>query len=183
MGTVAIAKFTLDDYHRMREVGILGDRAVELLNGLIIEMAPEGTAHAYYSDAAGNYLERLLDPRAKVREGKPITLPNQSEPEPDLAVVKPLGSVYLQHHPYPEDIYWVMEYSDSSLGKDLEEKTGIYAAAGIPEYWLVNLRAMQLLVFRQPVDGVYQQQCILTEGVISPLAFPDVQILVSRLMG
>lgn len=180
--TAAIAKFSLDEYHRMIDAGVLQGRHVELLNGLIIEMAAEGTPHAYYSDESADYLSGLLGNQAKVREGKPITLPNDSEPEPDIAVVKPLGAVYLEHHPYPENILLLIEYSNTSLTKDLEEKSLIYAAAMVQEYWVVNLRDMQLIVFRTPQDGVYQSKETLTEGIITPLAL-DVPIDISKLMG
>jgi Uma2 family endonuclease len=180
--TATIAKFSLDEYHRMIDAGVLQGRHVELLNGLIIEMAAEGTSHAYYSDESADYLSDLLGNQAKVREGKPITLPNDSEPEPDIAVVEPLGAVYLEHHPYPENILLLIEYSNTSLTKDLEDKSLIYAAAAVQEYWVVNLRDMQLIVFRNPQDGVYQSKETLTAGIINPLAF-DVAIDVSRLMG
>ena len=115
------------------------------------------TPHAYSSDEAGEYLTYLLGDRAKVRQAKPITLPNsQSEPEPDIAVVQRLGREYRQHHPYPENIFWVIEYADSSLKKDLEVKTQIYAAAGIPEYWVIDLKEMELIIFRTPTQNGYQ---------------------------
>ncbi|MEO1447347.1 MAG: Uma2 family endonuclease, partial [Cyanobacteria bacterium J06635_11] len=63
------------------------------------------------------------------------TLLNQSEPEPDVAIVRRLGAEYLKHHPYPEDIFWLIEYANASLGKDLNIKTEVYAAVNIPEYW------------------------------------------------
>lgn len=93
--TLVTAKWTIDDYHRMIEAGILDDHRVELLRGEIVEMVPEGETHAYYSDEAGEYLTELLGKRAKVRQAKSITLPNQSEPEPDSAIVERLGSEYL----------------------------------------------------------------------------------------
>jgi Uma2 family endonuclease len=179
---VSIAKWTLDDYHQMIASGILDDRNVELLKGEIVEMAPEGEPHAYGSTEARTYLERLLGELATVREGKPITLPNASEPEPDLAIVEPLGREYRSHHPYPENIFWLIEYSDSSLSKDLETKNKIYAEAGIREYWVVNLKKLQLIVFRDPQDGEYASKMTLTTGVIQPLAFPDVDISVDRII-
>jgi Uma2 family endonuclease len=120
--TVTTAKWTLDDYHRMIEVGLLEGRHAELLNGEIIEMPPEGSEHAYLGDEIGRYLSRLLGDRARVREGHPITLPNDSEPEPDIAVVRTLGQIYRQHHPYAEDIFWLIEFSNTSLAKDLDAK-------------------------------------------------------------
>ncbi|MBW4682248.1 MAG: Uma2 family endonuclease [Microcoleus vaginatus WJT46-NPBG5] len=181
--TVTLAKWTLDDYHRMIEVGLLESRHVELLNGEIIEMPPEGLEHAYLGDTVGKYLSNLLGESARVREGRPITLPNNSEPEPDLAIVKPLGQIYRQHHPYAEDIFWLIEFSNTSLAKDLEIKRKIYAAAEIPEYWVVDLKHRQLNVFRQPVNGDYIEALTLTAGEITPIAFGDIQVPVQQLLG
>lgn len=175
-----IAKFTTHAYHQIIESGALDDRNVELLEGLIIEMAAEGVAHAYLSDEAGDYLAEKLGSRVKVREGKPITLPNDSEPQPDLAIVKPLGAVYFERHPAPSDVYWLIEYSDSSLKKDMEQKARIYAVAGIKEYWVVNLQKTILVVFRDPVNGKYRSTKKYDDGEISPLDFPDTKLLVSR---
>lgn len=174
--TVTIAKWTIDEYHRMITAGILGDRRVELLKGKIVEMSPEAEPHAYFSSEAGEYLIRLLGDLAMLRLGKPITLPNDSEPEPDIAIVQRLGREYLEHHPNPENIFWLIEYSDSSLNKDLETKSQVYAEVKIPEYWVVNLKKRQLVVFRNPQDGEYASKSTLTEGTIYPLAFPDVAV-------
>ena len=181
--TIALLQWTIEDYHRMIDAGILDDRSVELLNGQIIKMSPEGIPHAYFSDATADYLRNLLGNRAKVREGKPITLfQSSSEPEPDLAIVEPLGSVYLEHHPYPNNIFWLIEFSNSSLTKDLEQKSKVYATENIREYWVVNLQNQTLIVFRSPQQGDYQSQEILTQGEIYPLAFPDVAVSVQRLL-
>jgi Uma2 family endonuclease len=180
--TTITAKWTLEDYHRMIEAGILDDRRVELLKGEIVEMAPEGEPHAYSSDEAGEYLSELLRDRAKVRQAKPITLPNASEPEPDLAIVQRLGREYRSHHPYPENIFWIIEYSDSSLTKDLQTKIKVYAEVGIAEYWVVNLKELHLMVFRNPQAGEYTSQSVFTSGTIQPLAFPDVDISVDSIL-
>jgi Uma2 family endonuclease len=181
--TVAIAKWTLDEYHRMIDAGILDDRRVELLNGEIIEMSPEGEPHAYYSTSASDYLKELLGSRVTIRQAKPITIPvSASEPEPDVAIVQPLGREYLQHHPYPENIFWLIEFSNTSLSKDLEVKRKAYAIAEIQEYWVVNLKKHQLQVFRDPVDGDYRSEVELTTGELCPLAFPDVPVAVQRIL-
>lgn len=181
--SVALAQWTLDDYHRMIASGILDDRAVELLKGEIVTMAPEEPEHAFLGHRGGQYLESLLGEQAEVRQGRPITLPNQSEPEPDLAIVRPLGSAYRYRHPYPEDVFWVVEFSYTSLGKDLETKPSIYAGAGIPEYWVVNLKQSTVVVFRNPEEGGYQWRQTLESGFLHPLAFADVTIQVARLLG
>ncbi len=139
---ITLAEWTIEEYHRMIVAGILDHRHVELLKGEIVEMSPEGEPHAYFSSEAGEYLTRLLGDspletlrdRAMIRSSKPITLPNNSEPEPDLAIVQRLGREYLEHHPYPENIFWLIEYSNSSLDKDLQIKNQVYAEVNIPEY-------------------------------------------------
>lgn len=181
--SVAIAKWTLDDYHSMIDSGLLDGRSVELLNGVIVEMSPEGEAHAYLSHEAAKYLGHLLGEQAAIRQGKSITIPSSdSEPEPDLAVVQPLGRESLRHHPYPANIFWLIEFSQSSLAKDLEEKRKTYTLAAIPEYWVVNLQERQLVIFRHPHHGDYQSTLHLHTGTLSPLAFPTLQLAVQRLL-
>ncbi|HEY9658664.1 MAG TPA: Uma2 family endonuclease, partial [Allocoleopsis sp.] len=169
--TTTPIKWTVQDYHRMVDAGILADRHVELLNGEIIEMPPEGIPHANLSTKGANYLRKLLGDRVEIREGKPITLSTQSEPEPDIAVVQPLEDEYFEHHPYPQNVFWLIEFSNSSLEKDLNVKRTTYATDGIQEYWVINLKQMELMVFRSPRNGDYQEQATLTEGVIYPIAF------------
>lgn len=180
--TVIAAKWTIDEYHRMIAAGILDDRRVELLKGEIVEMSPEGEPHAYSSHEASEYLTQLLGKRATVRQAKPITLPNNSEPEPDIAIVQRLGREYREHHPYPENIFWLIEYANSSLEKDLETKSKIYAEVGIPEYWVVNLKKLHLVVFREPSDGEYTSKLTLTTGTIQPLRFPEVSVSVEQII-
>jgi Uma2 family endonuclease len=160
----------------------LDNRPVELLNGDIVTLAPEGPEHAFLGDEGGDYLSNLLGQRAKVRQGRPITLPNQSEPEPDLAIVKPLGETYRHRHPYAEDVFWVIEFSNISLVKDLDTKPGIYATAGIPEYWVVNLQDQTVVLFKDPIQGNYQSQQTLSQGDIHPVAFPDVTVAIAQLL-
>lgn len=180
--TMIAAKWTIDEYHQMIEAGILSDRKVELLQGEIVEMPPEGEPHAYCSHEASQYLAQLLGSRATIRQAKPITLPNNSEPEPDIAIVQPLGREYREHHPYPENIFWLIEYANSSLEKDLDKKSKIYAEVGISEYWIVNIKKSHLLVFRNPDDGEYATKFTLTTGEIQPLTFPDLYIAVEQII-
>lgn len=163
-----IARISLDQYHRMVEAGIWDDRHVELLNGIIVEMSPEGIPHASKRTKAQEYLAKLLGEAAQLRIAAPITLPEGSEPEPDIAVVHRQDDEYDQHHPYPHDIFWLIEYSNTSLEKDSGMKAEIYAKANIPEYWIVDLRASKLIVLREPVNGTYQSQQEMTTGTIQP---------------
>jgi Uma2 family endonuclease len=179
--SVALAKWTLEDYHQMIAAGILSGRRVELLKGEIVEMPPEGEEHAVYSSSAVEYLRLELAELATIREGHPITLPNDSEPEPDIAVVVPPKGRYLAHHPYIEDIYWVVEYSNTTLEKDLKAKKEAYAEAGIQEYWVVDLKNLQLIVFRNPRENEYLSQVTLSAGLIIPVAFPNIQVEVKKM--
>jgi Uma2 family endonuclease len=179
--SITIAKWTIEQYHKLVNAGVLVDRRVELLAGDIIEISPEGMFHAVYCGNAVDYLKQLLGNRAKVREAHPITLPNDSEPEPDIAVVKTSPTRYLDHHPYPTDVFWLVEYADSTLTKDLNIKQQIYAAAGIQEYWIVNLQALELIVFRGMSNAGYETETRFSTGHISPLSFPEIKIEVKRL--
>ena len=181
--TLTTAKWALEDYHRMVETGLLEGRAVELLYGEIVDMSPEGAPHAAASSDAGDYLSGLLGVRAQVRHSKPITIPALvSEPEPDLAIVRRLGRAYRRRHPAPEDVFWLVEYAQTSLSKDLDEKKRLYADAGIHEYWIVNLRDRTLMVFRQPANGTYRFEQILSQGELTPLAFSDLVVSVNMLL-
>lgn len=179
--TITAAKWTIDEYHQLVESGVLDDRKVELLKGIIVEMPPEGMPHVFYCMESVKYLRILLETRAEVREAHPITLPNDSEPEPDIAIVAAPSRQYLAHHPYPADIFWLIEYANTTLNKDLNDKKRVYAEAGILEYWVVNLKASELIIFRDRSIETYQSELKLTTGNISPLSFPDIQIEVTKL--
>ena len=181
MATVT-TKWTLHDYHQMVKTGLLDNKNVELIRGDIVEMAPEGKPHAYFSTQSDKYLTRLLEDQALVLQAKPITLPNQSEPQPDISVVQPLGEEYLDHHPYVENIFWLIEYSDTTLKKDLELKSSTYAEVGIQEYWIVNLKARSLIVFTNPKGNRYASRNDYFSGKLSPLSFPSVQIEVNAII-
>ncbi|PSF36828.1 hypothetical protein C7H19_12745 [Aphanothece hegewaldii CCALA 016] len=177
-----LAKWTVEDYHRMIETGILVDRRLELIAGEIVEMTPEGPLHRYVTDTAADYLRSLFFGKAKIFEAHPITLPD-SEPEPDIAIVRLPIERYRTRHPIPEDIYWIIEISDSTLTGDLDQKKKIYAGAGILEYWVVNAKSQLLKVFCDPFSEDYRTQTEYTQGIIQSLAFPDISIAVERILG
>ncbi len=179
--TLITAKWSLDDYHQMIESGLLAERSLELINGEIIEMSPEGVSHSFYCRGTAKYLRSLLGNRAEVSEAHPITLPNDSEPEPDIAIVRSPDTLYQTRHPFPEDIFWLIEIANSTLAKDLGVKRELYARAGIPEYWVMNLQTSELVIFRDLIDNKYRSEICLNDGDISPLAFPDLSIDISRL--
>ena len=181
--TLTLAKWTLDKYQQLVETGLLDNELVELINGEIVEMPPEGPEHAYRNTSAADRFRTLLGDRAHIRDAKPITLPEQtSEPQPDIAIVAPLGNIYAQRHPYPEDIFLLIEYAKTTVTKDTETKRKLYASIEIQDYWVVNLKSRQLIVYRDPYDGDYRSVQTLTIGTVSPIAFPDLTLSVSEFL-
>ena len=178
---ITLAKWSVADYHRMIASGILGDRAVELLAGNIVEMSPEDPLHASRIRKVANTLRLLLNGLALISEAHPVTL-NESEPEPDIAVVRLPESRYDERHPGAEDIFWLIEVANRSLAKDLQEKKQAYATAGISEYWVIDINTNRLTIFRQPqgTDYLFKQMVI---GEIAPLAFPELILSVKQLLG
>jgi Uma2 family endonuclease len=179
--TLTTAKWSLDDYHQMIAAGLLDGRSLELINGEIIQMAPEGVAHSFYCRGTAKYLQLILGERAEISEAHPITLPDDSEPEPDLAIVRTPDTLYQHRHPLPADIFWLIEIANSTLAKDLGIKKDIYARSGIPEYWVMNLQTLELVVFTDLRDHEYRSEVCLSSGNIAPIAFPDLSINVSHL--
>lgn len=176
-----LAKWSVEEYHRMVEAGILHGRSVELLAGEIVEMSPETPIHYTTAKRGAKYLEELLSGKAEVRFNGPITLAD-SEPEPDIAIVKLPESAYCDRHPNAQDIFWIVEVAKTSLKKDLEVKATIYAMATIQEYWILDLSAKRIIVFRKPQSDQYIEEFSIAEGSITPLAFPGVSVSVERLL-
>jgi Uma2 family endonuclease len=149
--------FTVDDYMRMLEAGILAeDDRIELIEGEIIEMSPIGDAHAACVIRLTMLFTRLVGLSALVSVQNPIRLGNYSEPQPDLALLKPRGDFYAQGKPTPADVLLVVEVADSSVQFDRNVKVPLYARALIPAVWLVDLNAGVIEIYSQPTGGTYQ---------------------------
>lgn len=143
--------WTVERYHQMIAAGILTeDDKVELLAGKIVHMSPVGWQHAACISELQDYFLPLRNQGYRLRSENPVTLPNQSEPEPDFAIVKDKANKYSDGHPTPDDIFLLIEVSDLTLKKDMEAKYIIYSEAGIKEYWVVNLPERKLLQFVNP---------------------------------
>lgn len=183
MTSTNVRYFTVDEYHRMSEAGILsGEERLELIEGQIILMAAKNPPHAATNLCAANFLSSLLQKKALVRIQDPISLNLYSEPEPDIAVVRFDSKFYLDHHPTPEEIFLVIEVADTTQERDCGQKACLYASAGIVDYWVLDVNRRQVYVFRQPTQENYQQQIILQDSeTVSPLAFPDVTIPIQEL--
>lgn len=185
--TLITYKWSIEAWHELVNSGVLAGKRVELLEGEIIEMSPEGIPHSYTQQSVSDYLRELLQGQAYIRDAHPITLDNSptsraSEPEPDIAIVRLPHTIYAQHHPYPEDIYWLIEVSKETLSKDLEQKTITYARNGIPEYWVIDLKNNKLVVHTQPQASNYAQIVEYKAGTVTPLAFPQIAIALNRLL-
>ena len=151
---VTLAKWSIADYHKMIEAGIISDRNIQLIDGELVEMSPEGVIHAAYGGSIADYLRQILIGKAWIREAHPIILAN-SEPEPDIAIVKLPKSRYFQNHPTPQDIFWLIEISDTTLAYDLNKKKEIYALENIQEYWVIDVKNKKLIVFTKPQNNNY----------------------------
>lgn len=179
-----LKRWTVQDYHRMAELGLL-DQAerTELIGGQVILMAAKGTPHVVALSLTANLLRDRLGTRALTRAQDPIQLDDYSEPEPDLAVVRGAILDYLDHHPQPAEVYWVMEVADSTLKTDCGVKDKAYAWSGITEYWVLDVTGRQLHVFREPTPTGYAHHEILTEPAnVAPLAFPDVSLSLAAML-
>lgn len=177
---IAPRRFSVDEYYRMAEVGILSSKdRVELLQGEVVEMSPIGVRHAACVDfLAACFMVRLGD-RAHVRVQGPVRLDGLSEPEPDVAVLKRRPDGYTTAHPRPEDVLLIVEVAQASVEKDRSVKLPLYASAGIPEVWIVNLIDGAVEVFRDPDKSGYTMSEVAVRGhEIAPAAFPDVRLVV-----
>ena len=179
-------RLTLDEYDQMIADGAfdsLRDRRIELIHGELRELTPPGPDHSCAVDWINRW--SLLHPPSSakivVRVQNPIGIPHaDSEPQPDVCWVKP--GKYRQRHPRPEQVLLLIEVADSSLDSDMGEKADLYAAAGIADYWVVNLSGRCVEVFRQPAGGKYADHTTHPMGrEIRPLAFPDVVLSTTEL--
>ncbi len=179
-------RFTLAQYERMIETGVLTDRdRVELIEGEIIEMPPIGDPHAGTCNRVAHVLITRLGGRAVVAVANPVALPIVvSMPQPDMAVLKPRSTFYADRRPQPEDTFFVVEVMDSSTRYDRRIKAPLYARAGVPELWLVDIPRMIVEVLREPREASYQSLRTMRRGEsVSPLAFPDVSFNFAELLG
>lgn len=179
-------RFTVAEYHRMGEVGILGEAdRVELLDGEIVEMTPIGPPHASTVDRITQLFVRLVGSRAIVRVQNPVELAAlDSEPQPDLALLRPRADFYRSAHPDAGDVLLLVEVLDASAARDRRLKLPLYARAGIEEVWLVELVGEYVEVCRIPAPDGYRDRRVTRRGeVIRIAAFPDLAVRVDDLLG
>ena len=146
-------RISVDAFHRMGEAGILGvaDR-VELIDGEIIDMSPIGALHAAIVARLASYFSQRLGGVAVVWCQNPVRLDDTSEPEADIAILRPRADFYMTAHPGPTDVLLVIEVADASLAYDIGTKMPLYARHGIPEAWVIDAATRRTRVFRQPIE-------------------------------
>ncbi len=167
------------EYDRMVEIGLFDDERLELLHGRMVAMSPQGTSHSYSVRKLTKLFVRAIGERADVQIQQPLAASDDSEPEPDLAVVE-LGD-YLDDH--PRSAHLVIEVADSSRAKDLALKAALYAQMGVPDYWVVDLSRDEVIVHRDPASDRYREIRTLSRGAeVSVLRFPDIKLCVSDVL-
>ena len=177
--------FSVDEYDRMVEVGILGKGDnVELIEGEILEMSPIGSRHEACVDRAAALLLPPLVGQSIVRIQGSIRLGDYSRPQPDLILLQQRKDYYASDGAVTRDALLVIEVSESSIRYDRGSKLRVYARHGVRELWIEDLTTDTLLVFRDPESGAYKTQLTLEKGdFIAPLAFPELVLSVSSLLG
>ena len=173
---IAKRKLSVADFLLMGESGVFApDERVELLDGEIYTMSPPSSKHAAWVDRVMKALERTCGDRAIVRVQSPVGLSADSAPEPGVAVLAAKDDFYEAELPGAQDVYLAVEISLSSLNYDRTTKLSVYARAGVPEVWIVNLAERQLEVYREPVpvSGRYRVRLLLgLDEAVAPIAIP-----------
>lgn len=179
VASAEIHRWTREEYERMAAKGLFPpDARVELIEGIVYDMTPQSSFHSTGLRALQESLRPVFSSGYDLRVQMPLVLGDDSEPGPDLAVVPGTFEDYAYSHPTTAVL--AVEVADSSLLRDRRLKIPLYARAGIPEAWLLNLKRTVLEVYRDPVDGAYRSRTVLRPGEsVSPLARPDVSLAVA----
>lgn len=163
-------RFTVDEFHRMGEAGVLGeDDRVELLDGEVVTMTPIGPRHAGCVRRLIAVLSRLVGDSAIVDAQNPLPLDDFTEPQPDVVLLRPRPDFYRDAHPRPADAILVIEVAETSADYDRTLKAPRHARAGVAELWIVNLAADAVDVYRGPESGGYAEHMVAVRGASIPL--------------
>jgi Uma2 family endonuclease len=175
-------RWTREEYERGAEAGCFGlGQRVELIEGVVYDMSPQSTFHASSVTGVAEALRSAFSTGCFLRIQMPLALEADSAPEPDVAVIAGNRRDYRTTHPATAVL--VVEVADASLAYDRRRKAPLYARAGIPEYWIVDISRGTLEVYREPTPESYGSQIVLSAGeAVSPLARPEVSIAVADLL-
>jgi len=177
-------RFSADEYERMIAAGILAeDERVELLEGAIYPMSPIGSCHAACVNRLVAFLVRALGQRVIVSPQNPIRLSDESEPQPDIAVLRPREDFYAGALPRGEDVLLVVEVAEASLFFDRAVKLPLYAKAGIPEVWLVDLKHEVVERHTRPLHGRYAEAATFQRGEVIDSPTLGLSIAVEDILG
>lgn len=178
-------RLTVAEYYRMGEAGILTrDDKVELIEGQLVAMSPIGSGHSGTVIGLNHLLVQAVGGRALVAVQCPVRLDDESEPQPDFAVLKPRPDAYRTAHPRPADVLLLIEVADSSLAYDRTVKRALYARHGIPELWIVDLAAGEVEVCREPRGEGFENVTRTARGaVLEPALLPGAAIPVAGILG
>ncbi|MBX7218753.1 MAG: Uma2 family endonuclease [Blastocatellia bacterium] len=177
--------FTVAEYYRMAEAGVLTQQdRVELIEGEIVRMSPIGSRHAGRLNRLLARINAQLNEEIIVSVQNPLRISDFSEPEPDMAVLKYREDYYTESHPTPQDTLLVIELSDTTLAYDRKTKVPLYARAGIPEVWILDLNTDTIEVFNEPVRGKYKTRKSFQRGetLVSP-QLPKLHLTVDEIFG
>ncbi len=178
-------KFTVEQYHKMVESGILceNDR-VELIRGEIVEMSPIGRRHAACVKRLNRLFYRKLGDSVLIGVQDPVELDDTSEPQPDIVLLQPREDFYESASPQASDIFLLIEVADTTVQYDRQVKIPLYAEDNIAEVWLVDINGQCVEVYREPASDGYQNIQKFERGqTLSILAFGDVNITVNEVLG
>ena len=167
-----------EEYDRLVDAGVFDGERLELLWGLIVTMSPQGAPHAWVIQVLTQPFVERLGSQANLRVQLPLAVSEYSEPEPDLALVVRSDEWRKRH---PETALLVVEVSGSSLRVD-RKKTRLYAAAGCPETWVVDVEAGHVEVYTDPAGGQYRTMPLYPNDLLTPVAFPDAAIRVDAIL-
>jgi Uma2 family endonuclease len=177
-------RFTVDEYHRMGEAGVLHeDDRVELIDGQVVAMTPIGPRHANCVRRLNRLFAAALRGVAITDVQNPVVLGEHDAPQPDVVLLAPRADAYLEH-PGAPDTLLVVEVADTSLAYDRDVKVPRYARAAVPEVWLVDLTAERIAVYREPQGDAYARIRSAGPGdVLTPLRLPDITLAVTDILG
>ena len=184
MALLSPHRFTVEDFHRMADTGVLApDARVELLEGEIIDMEPIGPFHGGATKRLNGLFATVSRGRWLVSVQDPLRLDRYSEPQPDIMLLRPDPDDYMGRHPTPADVFLLVEVAESSLDHDRAKKLPAYGKAGVPEVWIVDLQEKVVEIHRGPHFLGYEKRTLLRVGdAASPEAFPDVSIDITALL-
>ncbi len=184
MRPYTVRKFTVEEYYKLAEVGILSeDDPVELIEGEIVMKSPISSRHAACVDRLTRLFSLKVEDRAIVRVQNPVHLSRHSEPEPDISLLKPRDDFYSSKHPTPEDVLLIVEVAETSLQYGRDVKLPLYARHGIPEVWLIDLESVRIEIHSDPEGERYKGVKVVKRGDRLPLTgLPGVELAAEEIL-